>query len=175
MGSLGNRFQVHVDRADGGRVRVVDTVTGLERTQVGFNGEFSDDIACRLATQILSHSIASISVARVFSVDIYRDGGSYGLCFYSPDNEWFEFHVPIQKSFSGRDKPYYHPPRLYLQSVNSGNVIRNFTWEEADEFVSSILPEQIVPSIPPERLGLPEDYELSRFSELVEIIRRRGE
>ncbi|WP_254511566.1 hypothetical protein [Anatilimnocola floriformis] len=149
-------------------------MTGSERTQVGLDGEFSGDVACRLAAQILVASNSTVSIARVFSVDIYRDGGSYGMCFYSPDGEWFEFFVRVQHWDRPTDAIRYHPPVLYFQSVNSRNVIRNFTWEEADELVSGILPEQIVPSMPRVEFGLPEDYERTRFSELVEIIRQRG-
>jgi hypothetical protein len=95
-----------------------------------------------------------LNVTRIFSVDICRDGGSYSLCFYSSDNEWYEFFVPIK--WDGDRTIGYDLPRIYRRSVNDGYCIRCFTWGEAEQFV------------------LPLRFDSPRFDQLVAIILRCG-
>lgn len=150
---LDQRFKVDIGRADGGTfVRVVDSITGENRTQVGFNGECAETIARRLATEILTDF--PIKVNKIIGADIYRDGGSYSLCFYSDDNDWYEFFIPIK--WEGDTSVRYHTPILYFNSVNDHRVLRDFTWDEAAEFLE------------------PLSYESHRFHELREVVRRRG-
>jgi hypothetical protein len=151
--TLDQRFRVDVGRADGGRsfVRVVDTVSGADRSQVGFNGETADAIARRLAGEILAEF--PIKVSKIIECDIYRDGGSYSLCFYSDDNQWYEFFIPIKWSDG---TIAYNTPILYFNSVNNHRVLRDFTWDEATEFLK------------------PLSYDDHRFHELIEVVRLRG-
>ena len=53
---LDERFRMDVGRADGGKsfVRVTDIATGINRTQVGFNGEAAESIGRRLAAAVLA-------------------------------------------------------------------------------------------------------------------------
>lgn len=154
--SLGERFRVDIGRADGGRsfVRVNDTLTGLSRSQVGLEGEPTDVITRRLASQIVAESSSLVIVDKIFMVEICRDGGSYSLCFYATDKEWYEFFVPIK--WDGESTIGYEMPKLYFRSVNDGNMIRNFTWEEAQQFVS------------------PLSFGNSRFDELVAVCQNQG-
>ena len=50
----------------------------------------------------------------------------------------------------------YDPPVLFLHSVNDGNIVHQFTWDEALQFVSGL------------------HFEDSRFAELVEVVSNRG-
>lgn len=71
--TLDERFRVDVGRADGGRsfVRVTDKSTGIDRTQVGFNGESAETIARRLAAEIMADSKtdSSPNQKRTFEID----------------------------------------------------------------------------------------------------------
>ncbi|MCA8987301.1 MAG: hypothetical protein KDA78_06655, partial [Planctomycetaceae bacterium] len=82
------------------------------------------------------------------------DGGSYSLCFYSTDGDWYEFFIPIK--FDGDVATGYETPRLYFHSFNDCNVVRTFTWEEAQQFVA------------------PLSFDNARFHELVHIVQTRG-
>jgi hypothetical protein len=152
--ALDQRFRVDVGSAGGGRsfVRVVDTATGAERSQVGFNGESAEAIARRFASEILAEF--PIKVSKIFGADIYRDGGSYSLGFYSDDEEWYEFFIPI--IWEGDATVGYNTPVLYFNSVNHHRVLRDFTWDEAAEFLK------------------PLSYDNHRFHELVEVVALRG-
>jgi hypothetical protein len=154
--TLSERFRVDIGRTDGGQsfVRVNDTLTGLSRTQVGLDGEPADAITRRLASQIVAESGSLVHVDKIFMVDICRDGGSYSLCFYSTDGEWYEFFVPIK--WDGDVAVAYETPRLYFRSVNDGNLVRTFAWEEAQQFVA------------------PLQFDNSRFRELVDVLQNRG-
>lgn len=93
-------------------------------------------------------------VVEIFNADIYRDGGSRCFCYYSNDGDWYEFHVPI-KSF-GDSGTHYNPPELYLNSVNDRNLVHEFTWDEAMDFISDLY------------------FDHPRFSELVQVVTNRG-
>ncbi len=93
-------------------------------------------------------------MSEIFGADICRDGGSYSLCFYSDDNEWYEFFIPIK--WEGDATVGYNTPILYFNSVNQHRVLRDFTWDEAARFLK------------------PLSYDNQRFNELVEVVRLRG-
>lgn len=91
-----------------------------------------------------------VPVVEIFHADIYRDGGSRCFCYYSDDGKWYEFHVRIKCSVDGKEQ--YHPPVLYLGSANDHEVIHEFTWEEAHDFISDL------------------KFDNRRFSELNEVV-----
>jgi hypothetical protein len=161
-GPLGERFRVDIGRAGDGKsfVRVVDTTTGLSKTQVGLDGEYADKIAHRLAAQIIrdevatSKSLLDLQVTGIMTVDIYRDGGSYLLCFYSHGGVWYELFVPITNE--GYLAAGHDPPELYFGSVNDGELIRRYTWGEAKSFLSNLTCKE------------------KRFAELTAIVERCG-
>ena len=95
-----------------------------------------------------------VTVVEIFNADIYRDGGSRCFCFHSDDDNWYEFHLPVERC--NGDIVGYSEPVLYLNSVNDQNVIQQFSWDQAREFVS----------------GLHFDNE--RFRELVDVVLKCG-
>ena len=96
-----------------------------------------------------------IEVKEIFSADIYRDGGSRSFCFHGNDGEWYEFFMPIRRRNGKWDG--YCEPKLYLRSMNDGNSVRDFTWDDAIEFVHSL------------------KFDNDRFHELVSAVQQRGE
>ncbi len=97
----------------------------------------------------------TVAVIEIFSADICRDGGSRCFCFHSDDGNWYEFHVPIKRvdgEISG-----HREPSLYLNSINDRNVVHQFSWGEALEFVSEL------------------HFDNERFRELVDVVVNRGE
>lgn len=93
-------------------------------------------------------------VVEIFTADIYRDGGSRCFCYHSDNGNWYEFHVRIR--FDGESLTHYDPPVLYLNSVNDGNPVREFSWDEAVNFVSDLA------------------FDHPRFAELVEVVSNHG-
>ena len=93
-------------------------------------------------------------VVEIFCADIIRDGGSRCFCYHSDAGNWYEFHMRFIGDVDG--KASYDSPMLYLKSVNEGNVVHEFTWDEALHFVSSL------------------HFDNLRFAELVEIVSNRG-
>jgi len=96
-----------------------------------------------------------IEVKEIFSADMYRDGGSRSFCFHGNGGEWYEFFMEIRRRNGQWDG--YCEPKLYLQSMNHGNAVREFTWDDAIEFVDSL------------------EFDNERFNELVAVVQRRGE
>jgi len=90
-------------------------------------------------------------VVKIWSADIYRDGGSYGFCFDSDDGNWYEFFLQT-RAFEVSATESHDPPVIYLKGVNSKQAIRTLSWEEAKTFV------------------VPLHYESTRFAELVNIV-----
>ena len=95
-----------------------------------------------------------VPVVEIFNADIYRDGGSRCFCFHSDDGNWYEFHVPIKHSDGAVCG--HSEPTLYLKSVNDRNVVHEFSWDGAIEFISKL------------------EYDNGRFRELVDVVSRRG-
>jgi hypothetical protein len=95
-----------------------------------------------------------MKVIKVWDADIYRDGGSYGVCFDSDDGHWYELFLRT-RAFEGAAETHYAPV-VYFEGCNSGVVVEQLTWSEAKEFVASL------------------NYSSSRFSEFVKIISNEG-
>lgn len=93
-------------------------------------------------------------VAEILGADIYRDGGSRCFWFSSDDGKHYEFF--LKRNLAVSDESRYKPPVLYLGSVNDRQPVREFSWEEAIDFVS----------------GLEFDY--FRFEELVNVVMNKG-
>lgn len=95
-----------------------------------------------------------MNVKRIWVADICRDGGSYSLCFDSDDGRWYELFLKT-RAFEG-GTPTHHPPVIYLEGVNGGQLVTSLTWHEARQFVA------------------PLRYEGERFVELLQIIETEG-
>ena len=93
-----------------------------------------------------------IEVREIFNADIYRDGGSLSFCFYSGNDDWYEFFLPTRPQNDG-----YHAPKLFHHSVNDGSPLHEFSWDEALEFVT------------------PLEFDNPRFRQLVTAVRNKGE
>ena len=96
-----------------------------------------------------------MNVKEIFNADIYRDGGSYGFCFYSNNGSWYEFF--IQRDLRGVSGVDYFPPQIYLEGCNSKNVITQLSWTQGKEFIK------------------PLKYDNDRFAELTEIVNNNGQ
>lgn len=95
-----------------------------------------------------------IRIKEIFGADVYRDGGSYGFFFHAYNGSWYEFF--IQRDLNGTTGTEYYEPQLYLEGVNSKNVVYTFSWKEALKFVQDL------------------EYENERFAELKRIVANGG-
>ena len=93
-----------------------------------------------------------MEVTKISHADIYRDGGSYGFTFDSDDGNWYVFFV--QYDLETRS---YQPPAIYLEGPNNDKIVREFTWEEARDFVA------------------PLRFENHRFARLVELVLKHAQ
>jgi hypothetical protein len=120
--------------------------------------------------------------------DLYRDGGSIGLCFLAqggPGYSWAElqsdleywdlaiatlnnwirrrrqYELLLQVSYSeGEPTRNYEPPVIYLENCNSGIIIERLSWQESKDFIAPLSSGELKPDSP--------------FAKLVEIIRSEG-
>ena len=97
---------------------------------------------------------AMMNVKKIWEADICRDGGSYGFSFDSDDGRRYEFFL-LTRAFDGVSTSH-HPPVIYLEDVNSGQIVQRLTWQEAKQFVA------------------PLKYDDARFAELLKIIETEG-
>ncbi|MFL6676753.1 MAG: hypothetical protein ACJ8IK_00325 [Burkholderiaceae bacterium] len=96
-----------------------------------------------------------MKVQRIWGADICRDGGSYSLCFDADDGRWYELFVKT-RAFETAPSTSHHPPAIYLEGANGGEVVRHLSWSEAREFIA------------------PLSYEGDRFAELRQVIETAG-
>jgi hypothetical protein len=96
----------------------------------------------------------NMKVQKIWSADIYRDGGSYGFCFDSDDGHWYEFFLEVRTCEQSEES--HHPPVIFHKSVNHKNPSQQLRWEEAKAFIA------------------PLHYDEPRFNELVAIVMREG-
>ena len=97
-----------------------------------------------------------VKVVKIWSADVYRDGGSYGFYFDSDDGHWYEFFIQTRAFEDPPSEESHYPPVIFLGSVNDKKPVRLFTWEEAKAFIA------------------PLHYEEQRFDEIVAIVMQEG-
>lgn len=95
-----------------------------------------------------------VRIKEIFGADVYRDGGSYGFFFHAYNGSRYEFF--IQRDLDGATGNDYYEPQMFLEGVNSNNVVFSFSWKEALKFVQDL------------------EYENERFTELKRIVENGG-
>lgn len=118
-------------------VRVTDIVTWKYQEISGIDNP-TEEIARLLADELYPDLLtAPAAVAKISMIEIYRDGGSMGMCYNAHDKKPYEFFLPV--AFNSDHSPaYYRSPILFYDHVNTHCVAYNFTWEEAEYFLKSI-------------------------------------
>ena len=96
-----------------------------------------------------------MNVVEIWNVEYYLDGGSYAFSFGSNDGKDYEFFIEVNFTDS-HGVTRYSEPVIYLQDYNSGIIVKKFTWEEAQKYVSIL------------------SYDNERFLELVNIVNNFG-
>lgn len=96
-----------------------------------------------------------MKVVEIGMVDIYRDGGSYGMVFEANDGQVYELFLETL-AFEPGSLESHRAPVLYLGGCNSGNIVVRMSWEEAEAFVA------------------PLRFDDERFQELIAIVMRHG-
>jgi len=97
-----------------------------------------------------------MKVVQIFRADVYRDGGSLGFQFEGDNGNRYEFFLKTRRFEKGADANY-HPPVLFLENCNSGEIVRRMTsWEEAQEFIR------------------PLAFDNDRFRQIQEVVNNRG-
>ena len=97
-----------------------------------------------------------MKVVEIWNTEYYRDGGSYGFNFDSDDGNEYEFYMQVEYSKDESAVIGYKTPVLYYQETTKLELVKEFSWDQAKEYVSSL------------------KYDDERFYELVEIINNRG-
>ncbi|MED5526276.1 MAG: hypothetical protein VX447_16195 [Pseudomonadota bacterium] len=73
-------------------------------------------------------------ITEIYGVDICRDGGSYSLSLKADDGDWYEFFVQVKEI----DSTEYYEPKMYKGGVNGGEVVKEYSWKSASDFLSKI-------------------------------------
>jgi hypothetical protein len=79
-----------------------------------------------------------MKVAKITSVDYYRDGGSIGLSFDAGDGGHYEFFLKTRAFERPLALESHHPPVIYRGDVNDRDVVQELDWDEAKAFVSPL-------------------------------------
>jgi hypothetical protein len=77
------------------------------------------------------------------------------FCFDSDDGHWYEFFLRT-RAFDPTAGTSHDPPAIYLESSNSGQLVRNLSWAEGRAFVAEL------------------NYDNERFRELLAIVAAEG-
>jgi hypothetical protein len=148
--SIGLTYQ-----ADGScTVRVTDLVTWQHK-------EANVDAPTEALVHLLAADLypelllAPVSPATIERIEGYRDGGSIGMTYCAHNKDPFEFFLPVAFN-EDRSIRRHKPPVLFYVHVNTRRVAYNFTWQDAEQFLSAIKSDEP---------GLPE---------LIEIVSCRG-
>jgi len=96
-----------------------------------------------------------MKVVKIWDADMYRDGGSYGFCFYTDDGQWYEFFLRTA-AFDEGLVTSHQAPVIYLEGCNSGRLVQHLSWGEAQDFMQHL------------------SYDNERFTELVQIVANEG-
>jgi hypothetical protein len=94
-------------------------------------------------------------VVEIGMVDVYRDGGSYGMTFSAGDGRTYEFFLEILP-FEPSAAESHRSPVLFLDDCNNGAPVSRMSWDEAETFIK------------------PLQHDDDRFRELVAIVARHG-
>ena len=84
-----------------------------------------------------------MNVKEIGYVETYRDGGSIGMAFRAKPkgifsrSKWYELFIK-NRSFEEKPDTDYYEPKIYLEDCNSGKIIKELTWEDANIFVSKL-------------------------------------
>lgn len=95
------------------------------------------------------------SVKKIWSADIYRDGGSYGFSFDSDDGRWYEFFLK-NRAFETGAGASHHAPAIYLKGSNDDRLICSLSWAEGKAFIADLV------------------YDNRRFRELRAVVASEG-
>lgn len=95
-----------------------------------------------------------MKIVKVFGADIYRDGGSYGFCFYADDGHWYEFFLQVKTDELGMI--CYQNPTIYFEGRNSERIVQRLDWKSARDFILSCHCDE------------------NRFHEIVTIVNQEG-
>lgn len=94
-----------------------------------------------------------MQVKQISFVDIYRDGGSYGMGFEGEDGQDYELHLQSNRL---RGKSQYETPVIYLGRRNQRQVVQELSWEEARQFLQGL------------------SFDSPRFAELKKLLKNKG-
>jgi hypothetical protein len=98
-----------------------------------------------------------MEVKKIIFVDVYRDGGSYGLGYEGLDGKEYEFHIQSNRlRKKGFKQQVYEPPVIYLGRRNDRHIVKTLNWKEAQAFLARL------------------QYQGSRFAELHALVNQKG-